>query len=84
MAERLALLFDFTLKENFSYSIPDINEIVSHERFSQPIDKYCLRDVTDAKFERQGFRLNDKYYLYNIFFDTSIGTLYLKHRKLLI
>jgi hypothetical protein len=29
--------------------------------------------VTDADFERQGFKLNDKYYLYNIFFDTSIG-----------
>lgn len=33
MAERLALLFDFTLKVNFSYRIPDINENVCHEKF---------------------------------------------------
>lgn len=72
--KRLVLLFIFTLMGNFSYRIHDINEIVSHEKLSLPIDKYGLSDVTDAEFERQGFRLNDKYYLYNIFFDTSIGS----------
>ena len=72
--ERLVLLFIFTLMENFSYRIHDINEIVSREKLQLPIDKYGLSDVTDAEFERQGFRLNDKYYLYNIFFDTSIGS----------
>lgn len=72
--ERLAFLFVFTLMENFSHRIRDINEVVSHEKLSLPIDKYGLSDVTDAEFERQGFRLNDKYYLYNIFFDTSIGS----------
>ena len=72
--ERLVLLFIFTLMDNFSYRIHDINEIISHEKLLLPIDKYGLSDVTNAEFERQGFRLNDKYYLYNIFFDTSIGS----------
>lgn len=72
--ERLIFLFIFTLMEGFAHRIHDINEIVSHEKLTLPIDKYGLSDVTDAEFERQGFRLNDKYYLYNIFLDTSIGS----------
>jgi len=72
--ERLVFLFIFTLMESFAHRIYDINEIVSHEKLTLPIDKYGLSDVTDAEFERQGFRLNDKYYLYNIFLDTSIGS----------
>lgn len=71
--DRLCHLFIFTLVENFAHQICDINEIVNHENLSLPIDRYGLSDVTDAKFERQGLKLNDKYYLYNIFFDTSIG-----------
>lgn len=71
---RLSSLFIFTLMESFAHRIHDINEIVSHEKFTLPIDKYGLSDVTNAEFERQGFRLNDKYYLYNIFLDTSIGS----------
>lgn len=72
--KRLVFLFIFTLMEGFDHKIHDINEIISHENLTLPIDKYGLRDVTDAEFERQGFRLNDKYYLYNIFLDTSIGS----------
>ena len=72
--ERLVFLFIFTLMEHFAHRINDLNEIVSHENLTFPIDKYGLSDVTDADYERQGFRLNDKYYLYNIFFDTSIGS----------
>jgi len=72
--ERLVLLFIFTLMESCVHRIHDINEIVSHEKMTLLIDKYGLSDVTDAEFERQGFRLNDKYYLYNIFLDTSIGS----------
>lgn len=72
--ERLVFLFIFTLMESFAHRIHDIDEIVSREKLILPIDKYGLSDVTDAKFERQGFRLNDKYYLYNIFLDTSIGS----------
>ncbi len=72
--DRLVFLFIFTLMESFAHRVHDINEIVSHEELTRPIDKYGLSDVTDAKFERQGFILNDKYYLYNIFLDTSIGS----------
>ena len=72
--ERLILLFIFTLMECFTHRIHDVNEIISHEKLTLPTDKYGLSDVTDAEFERQGFKLNDKFYLYNIFLDTSIGS----------
>lgn len=72
--ERLVFLFIFSLMESFAHGIHDIDEIISHEKLTLPIDKYGLSDVTEAEFERQGFRLNDKYYLYNIFLDTSIGS----------
>ncbi|MCL2052817.1 MAG: hypothetical protein FWG90_00020 [Oscillospiraceae bacterium] len=72
--QRLSLLFIFTLIESFAYRIHDVNEIINNEKLIVPIDKYGLSDVTGAKFERQGFRLDDKYYLYNIFLDTSIGS----------
>lgn len=72
--ERLILVFVFTLMECFAHRIHDIDEIISYERLTLPTDKYGLSDVTDAEFERQGFKLNDKYYLYNIFLDTSIGS----------
>lgn len=72
--DRLILLFIFTLIECFTYRIHAINEIISHEKLTQPTDKYGLCDVTEAEFDRQGFILKDKYYLYNIFLDTSIGS----------
>lgn len=72
--KRLVLLFIFTLVESFAHRMHDIKEIISYEKMTLPIDKYGLSDVTAAEFERQGFRLNDKYYLYNIFLDTSIGS----------
>lgn len=72
--ERLVILFIFTLMERFTHRIHDVNEMVSYEKLMLPIDKYGLSNVTDAEFARQGFKLNDKYYLYNIFLDTSIGS----------
>jgi hypothetical protein len=60
--------------ENFAHRIHNIDEIVSREKLTLPIDKYGLSDVTAVEFERQGFRMNDKYYLYNIFLETSIGS----------
>lgn len=72
--ERLVFLFIFTLMESCAHRIHDIDEIVNYEKLILPIDKYGLSDVTDAEFGRQGFRVNDKYYLYNIFLDTSIGS----------
>ncbi len=76
--------FDFNLNHLLSaficmlieqrvYKIHNLNEIVSRESLLNGSDDYGLYDVTGADFERQGFKLNDTYYLYNIFFDTSIG-----------
>lgn len=37
-------------------------------------NQYGLSNISAAKFERQGFVLNEQFFLYNIFFDTSIGS----------
>lgn len=71
--ERLAYLFILTLVEEQINKIECLNEIVDREQLLQTSDKYGLVNITDAKFERQGFVLENEYYLYNIFFDTSIG-----------
>ncbi|MDD4565087.1 MAG: hypothetical protein PHE79_06370 [Eubacteriales bacterium] len=70
---RLLCAFICTLVERRAHCIHDIKEIVSREKLLSDSDDYGLYDITDATFERQGFRLNDTYFLYNIFFDTSIG-----------
>jgi len=72
--ERLIFLFILTLMRYSVYRINDLKEIVSFEELTLPTDKYGMTDVTEAEFLRQGFRLNEKYYLYNIFLDTSIGS----------
>jgi hypothetical protein len=72
--DRFICAFICRLVEECVYRIYDVGEILSHECIELPRDKYGLTDVTDAEFLRQGFRLNDKYYLYNIFLDTSIGS----------
>lgn len=64
----------FTLKidvVNF-FSIDDVQKL---ENLDQNSDKYGLTDISTAVFERQGFIIDKKFYLYNIFFDTSIGGL---------
>lgn len=54
-------------------AIEGISEVSKYEQLRQPHNKYGLSLVNDAKFLRQGCVLNDKYYLYNIFLDTTIG-----------
>lgn len=56
-----------------AYVIKDLNEILIHEQLKKPHNKYGLTLVNDIAFMRQGFRLHDSYYLYNIFIDPSIG-----------
>ena len=53
--------------------ISGIEEIIQYENLIGNRNKYGLTDVTKAEFLRQGFILNDQYFLYNIFLDTSIG-----------
>ncbi len=52
--ERIIFLFIFTLIECFAHRIHDINEIVSHEKLTLPIDKYGLSDVTDGNLSGKG------------------------------
>jgi hypothetical protein len=61
------------LVENKYTTISNIEEILDHEILATPNNKYGLTNTTNAEFLRQGFRIGDKYYLYNIFLDTSIG-----------
>lgn len=49
-------------------------DVLDIEDLQTDCDKYGLNNVTSAVFERQGFVMDNRYYLYNIFFDTSIGS----------
>lgn len=60
------------LIKNNMIEINGISEICKHEQLRNPHNKYGLCLVNDAKFLRQGFIIDNRYYLYNIFFDTTI------------
>lgn len=53
--------------------IESIAEIRKHEVLKAQHNKYGLSQVNEANFLRQGFIIDERYYLYNIFFDTTIG-----------
>lgn len=55
-------------------SINSVDEILNHENLRKPHNKYALTKLDDADFFRQGFRVENTYYLYNIFLDTAIGS----------
>lgn len=71
--ELLFSLFVMLLSDYHSVGIECLNDIIKHEKLIKGHDKYGLTNVTDADFGREGLSLNGQYYLYNIFFDTSIG-----------
>lgn len=48
-------------------SIRCLDDLLKHECLEREPDKYGLSDVTDAKFGRQGFEIDGKYYLYSLF-----------------
>jgi hypothetical protein len=54
-------------------NISGVEDIVVHEIFEKQHNKYGLTNIGSAQFLRQGFRLGDKFYLYSIFLDTSLG-----------
>ncbi len=62
----------FTLRLNV-LRFTTIDDVQKLEVLENNSDKYGLTDITPASFERQGFVIDNKFYLYNIFFDTSIG-----------
>lgn len=61
------------LIQSKTVQINGISEILSREQLKESHNKYGLSLIKDAKFTRQGFIIGDSYYLYNIFFDTTIG-----------
>lgn len=54
--------------------IKDAIEIQGHERLKQPHNKYGLTKLDNVEFLRQGFRVEDTYYQYNIFLDPTIAS----------
>ena len=70
--ERLLDVFICFLIEYKVFEFNTIEDIISVEDLPANADKYGLSEITFAQFERQGFVVDDKYYLYNIFMDTSI------------
>lgn len=71
--EDLIYAFVCRLIEASATKIIDLADIEKHEDLQLSHNKYGLSDITGAKFLRQGYILNGIYYLYSIFFDTSIG-----------
>ena len=57
-------------------SFRSLEDIMNHECLEREQDKYGLSEVTDAKFGRQGFEIDGKYYLYSIFLDVSVKEAY--------
>lgn len=55
-------------------TIKNLNEILCREKLKTPYNKYGLTKVQDIKFLRQGFQIDDLYYQYNLFLDTTIGS----------
>lgn len=55
--------------------IESLNKLREYEHLNENQDKYGLSDITNAEFDRQGFYLEDKYFLYNIFFDISVDNM---------
>lgn len=51
-----------------------LEDMLAVEQLHEDCDKYGLSDITNADFERQGFTIDNQFFLYNIFFDTSIGS----------
>lgn len=73
--ETNSLLYAFVCRliETRSVKIIDLSDIENHVHLACGNNKYGLSDVTGAEFLRQGYLIDDTYYLYSIFMDTSIG-----------
>lgn len=62
-------------------SFSRIEDICAIEQLDENRDKYGLSNITCADFERQGFTIDDRFFLYNVFLDTSIGNISTKVPK---
>lgn len=70
---RLLDIFILWCVERNSVAFANLEDVQAVEHLEEGADKYGLSNISAAKFERQGFVLNKQFFLYNIFFDTSIG-----------
>lgn len=71
---RLLDIFILWCVERNSVAFANLEDVQAVEHLEEGADKYGLSNISAAKFERQGFVLNKQFFLYNIFFDTSIGS----------
>ncbi|MEA4971356.1 MAG: hypothetical protein VB051_12695, partial [Candidatus Pelethousia sp.] len=53
-------------------TISSLSEILCNEKLKEPYNKYGLTEITNVEFLRQGFRIENTYYQYNIFLDPTI------------
>ena len=70
--EKLQIVFIYSLSCTIGFG--SINDILDCEKLPDASDKYGLIDVSHAQFDRDGYILDNQYYLYNIFLDKSINT----------
>lgn len=71
---RLLDIFILWCVERNSVALANLEDVQAVEHLEEGADKYGLSNISAAKFERQRFVLNEQFFLYNIFFDTSIGS----------
>lgn len=73
--EILYAFISFLIYSNI-VEIESLQMLLENELLLDGHNKYGLNELpSDVEFFRQGFKIDNKYYLYNIFFDTSIGDL---------
>lgn len=58
--------------DNNFVKITGLPQIKKYEKLLRYHNKYGLSRLDDVEYQRQGYIYNKKYYLYNIFLDTSI------------
>lgn len=58
--------------DNNFINISGLPEIKKHEKLLHNHNKYGLGKLENVEYKRQGFVYQEKYYLYNVFLDTSI------------
>lgn len=69
--DELLILFLCVLSHLSPYD--NLEAILQHECLETDCDKYGLSDITKATFSENGFIIDNRFYVYNVFFDISIG-----------
>ena len=69
--DELLILFLCVLSHLSPYD--NLEAILQHECLETDCDKYGLSDITKATFSENGYIIDNRFYVYNVFFDISIG-----------